>query len=182
MTTTSPPLPWASQSAIVHPPTRRAIRLRLIRQGVLLLVVWPLLILGPPISGDDRLIPLFGLVLCTGVPVLLPLNIWAAVSALRIHRTLSAHAWRLVDCEVVPVRSHQWNLRAFEEQPDGREIKVPAVLRFGEEVLTAAPFKKQVNARLTKVWCAGHPRHGGVASEPGGARPFRLVRYKGRVY
>ncbi|MFE9606977.1 hypothetical protein [Streptomyces sp. NPDC006012] len=157
-------------------------RWRLLRQGALLFVVWPVPILVAPLSGDDRLIPLFARVVFVGIPVLLPLNVWAAVTALRIHRTLSAHPWRRVDCEVVPVSSHGWRLRAHEAQPDGREVKVPAVLRFGDEVLTAAPFKRYVGVTVTQVWCASHPRHGGVVAEPGGARPFRLVRYKGRVH
>ncbi|MFJ3337674.1 hypothetical protein [Streptomyces sp. NPDC086766] len=132
-----PPLPWASQPAVEHGPTSRAIRRRLIRQAVWHFVVWPTLILAAPLSGDTRLVPLFALVLVIGLPILLPLNIVAAVTALRIHRTLGANAWRVVRCEAVPAGSHGWRLRAYEEQPDGREIQVPAVLRFGEEVLRA---------------------------------------------
>ncbi|MFJ3337673.1 hypothetical protein [Streptomyces sp. NPDC086766] len=35
-----------------------------------------------------------------------------------------------------------------------------------------------MNAGITELWCAGHPRHGAVMSEPGGAHPFRLVRHE----
>ncbi|MFD9442248.1 hypothetical protein ACFWBR_29140 [Streptomyces sp. NPDC060006] len=115
------------------------------------------------------------------MPVLLPLNIWAAVSARKAYNTLSIHSWRLVECEVVPVSSHGWPLRGFEQQPPGREAKAQAVLRINGLVVTATPFKRYVDVRLGQVWCAGDPRVGGVASEPGGSRPFRLTRYKGRL-
>jgi hypothetical protein len=176
---TSPPLPWASQPAIKHPPTRRTIRWRLIRHATLILMVWPALVLIPPLSGDKSLIPLWGMVMCTGVPVLLPLNIWAAVSALKAYNRLSSHPWRLVECEVVPGSSHGWRLRAYAEQPQGRDVRVPAILRINGRVVTPSPFRRYVSPRLGHLWCAGDPLGGGVASEPGGASPFRLVRYKG---
>jgi hypothetical protein len=181
---TSAQLPWASQPAIKHPPTGRAIRRRLLRQGVLLLVMWPALILIPLLgaaSGNERFVPILGMVMCVLAPVLLPLNIWSAVSALRMHRVLSTHSWRRVECEVVPVTRQGRRLVELADQMPGREVKVPAVLRINDVLLTAAPYRRFVNARLTQLWCAGHPHQGGVAAEPEGARPFRLVRYKGLV-
>jgi hypothetical protein len=174
-------MPWASQPAIKHPPTRRAIRWRLLRQATLILGVWPALILVPLLgaaSGNERFIPLLGVVMCALAPVLLPLSIWTAVSALKAYNRLSTHPWRLVECEVVPASSHGWRLRAYEEQPQGREVRVPAILRINGMVVTPSPFKRYVSPRLGHLWCAGDPLSGGVASEPGGARPFRLVRYK----
>lgn len=156
-------------------------RRRFLRQATLILVVWPSLILIPPLSGDKSLVPLWGMVLCTGVPVLLPLNIWAAVSARKAYNTLSTHSWRLVECEVVQVSSHGWPLRGFGEQSQGREVRAQAVLRINGLVVTATPFKRYVDVRLGQLWCAGDPRGRAVASEPGGRRPFRIVRYKGRL-
>ncbi|MGW1874578.1 hypothetical protein [Streptomyces sp. NPDC001975] len=180
MTKTLPPLPWASQPAVKHPPTRRAIRRRLIRHAVLLLVAWPgavtALVLAAA-TDAERFTP----ILVRGVaaaPVLLPLNIWGAVSALRMHRRLSTYPWRLVECQVVVPSTHGW--RARDHDPaSGREMRVPAVLRIGPDVLTVTPFKRYVNVRLTHVWCAGPPAPGAVVSEPGGARPFRVARYRG---
>jgi len=179
---TSAQLPWASQPAIEHPPTGRAIRRRVLRQGVLLLAMWPALIVIPLLgaaSGNKRFIPILGIVMCCLAPVLLPLNIWTAVAALRMHRVLSTHSWRLVECEVVPVTRQ--GVRQFElaDQMPDREVKVPAVLRINDVLLTSSPFRRDVSTRLTQLWCAGHPHQGGVAAEPGGGRPFRLVRYKG---
>ncbi|MEU2617233.1 hypothetical protein ABZ642_03570 [Streptomyces sp. NPDC007157] len=180
MTDALPPLPWASQPAVKHPPTRRAIHRRLIRQAALLLVVWPGVVTALVLAAAtdaDRFTP----ILVRGVaatPVLLPLNIWGAVSALRMHRRLSAYPWRLVECQVVVPSIHGW--RARDHDPaSGRETRVPAVLRIGPDALTATPFKRYVNVRLTHVWCAGPPTPGAVVSEPGGARPFRVARYKG---
>ncbi|MGW4905625.1 hypothetical protein [Streptomyces sp. NPDC004270] len=180
MTDTLPPLPWASQPAVKHPPTRRAIHRRLIRQAVLLLVVWPgvvtVLVLAAATDADR-----FTSILVRGVaatPVLLPLNIWGAVSALRMHRRLSAYPWRLVECQVVVPAAHGWRPRQYDPA-SGRETRVPAVLRIGPDVLTATPFKRYVNVRLAHVWCAGPPTPGAVVSEPGGARPFRVARYTG---
>jgi hypothetical protein len=178
---TSTPLPWASQPAIKHPPTRRVIRRRLLRQGVLLLAVWPALILIPLVgaaSGNERFIPLLGVVMCALAPVLLPLNIWFAVTALRMHRVLSTYSWRLVECEVIPLTKHGGRLREIVDHGDGREVRVPAVFRINGLVLTAAPYRRYVSTRLTQLWCAGHPHRGAVASLPAGARPFRLVPYK----
>ncbi|MFE2063530.1 hypothetical protein ACFXDH_14155 [Streptomyces sp. NPDC059467] len=182
MTTSSPPLPWASHSAVKHPPTRRAIHRRLIRQAVLLLVAWPgffLAIVLAVATDAESFIP----ILARGIfvaPVLLPLNIWGAVTALRMHRRLSTHPWRLVKCEVVVPSAHGWRPREYDPAT-GREMRVAAVLRIGGDVLTVTPFKRNVSVRLTQIWCAGPPGPGAVVSEPGGARPFRLARYKGTV-
>lgn len=178
--TTSPPLPWASHPALNHPPTRRAIRRRLWRQALLIFGVWPALIVIPIVraaTGDARFIPVVGLVLFALAPVLLPLNIWIAVSALRMHRVLSASPWRLVRCVVVPATER---IRQYIDlaESQGRDTQVLAVLQINDAVLTSAPFRRYVSNRLTHVWCAGNPGHGGVAALPGGERPFRLVRYK----
>jgi len=97
-----------------------------------------------PLSGDKGLVPLWGTVMCTGVPVLLPLNIWAAVSALKAYNRLSTHPWRIVECEVVPASSHGWRLRAYEEQPQGREPRVPAILRING--LVVSPLRSSVTS------------------------------------
>lgn len=182
MTAPAPPLPWASHPAVRHPPTRRAIHRRLVRQAALLLVVWPgffLAIVLAVATDAEWSIP----ILVRGVfiaPVLLPLNIWGAVTALRMHRRLSTYPWRLVTCEVVVPSTHGWRPREYDPAT-GREMKVAAILRIGDDVLTVTPFKRNVNVRLTQIWCAGPPGPGAVVSEPGGARPFRLARYKGTV-
>ncbi|MFK0281186.1 hypothetical protein ACIQVL_12075 [Streptomyces sp. NPDC090499] len=163
----------------MHPPTRRAIHRRLIRQAVLLFVVWPgffLAIALAAASDAEQFIP----ILVRGVfvtPVLLPLNLWGAVTALRMHRTLSAHPWRLVKCEVVVPGTHGWRPREYDPAT-AREARVPAILSIGREVLTSTPFKRHVSVRLDHVWCAGPPGPGAVVSEPGGARPFRLALRK----
>ncbi|MFF4112528.1 hypothetical protein ACFY0P_03450 [Streptomyces sp. NPDC001714] len=179
MSAPSPALPWASQPAVKHPPTRRAIHRRLIRQAVLLLVVWPGFFLAIALAAAtdaEQFIP----ILVRGVfvtPVLLPLNIWGAVTALRMHRRLSVHPWRLVKCEVVVPGTHGWRPREYDPTK-GREARVPAILRIGQDVLTSTPFKRHVSMRLTRLWCAGPPGPGAVVSEPGGARPFRLALRK----
>ncbi|MBY8344802.1 hypothetical protein LXH13_25540 [Streptomyces spinosirectus] len=176
-------LPWASQPALKHPPTDRAIRRRVIRQMVLLFAVWPALVLIPLLlaaGGDDRFIPIMVRVIVL-VPIVVPLHIWALVTALRMHRVLSTHSWRLVECEVVRSAAHGWRLK--DRSASGREIRVPAILRLHGHgtVLTAVPFKRYVSPRITHLWCAGPPGVGAVVSEPGGARPFRLAKYKGAI-
>ncbi|GGN33329.1 hypothetical protein [Streptomyces fuscichromogenes] len=179
MSAPSPPLPWASQPAVKHSSTRRAIHRRLIRQAVLLLVVWPGFFLAIALAADtdaQQFIP----ILVRGVfvtPVLLPHNIWGAVTALRMHRRLSAHPWRTVKCEIVVPGTHRWRLRECDPAT-GREVRVPAILCIGQDVLTSTPFKRHMSVRLTHVWCAGPPGPGAVVSEPGGARPFRLALRK----
>ncbi|MER6271103.1 hypothetical protein [Streptomyces sp900105755] len=179
MSSPYPPLPWASQPAVKHPPTRRAIHRRLIRQAVLLLVVWPGFFLAIALAAAadaEQFIP----ILVRGVfvmPVLLPLNVWGAITALRMHRRLSAYPWRLVECEVVVPSAQGWRPREYDPGT-GREAMVPAILRIGREVLTSTPFKRHVSVRLSHVWCAGPPGPGAVVAEPGGARPFRLALRK----
>jgi hypothetical protein len=158
------------------------IRRRLVRQAVLLFVMWPVLVLFPmaqAVSGDERWIPLTARIIVI-VPILLPLNIWAAVTALRLHRRLSTHSWRLVQCEVVTPTTHGWRLR--ERDPaSGRELRAQAILCINGDVFRATPFKRNVAVGLTHIWCAGPPEVGAVVSEPGGAGPFRLTRYTGPI-
>ncbi len=176
-------LPWASQPALKHPPTGQAIRRRVIRQMVLLFAVWPAFVLIPLLlaaGGNHRFIPIMVRIVVL-VPIAVPFHIWALVTALRMHRVLSTHSWRLVECEVVRSAAHGWRLK--DESSAGREVRVPAVLRIRGHgtVLTATPFKRYVSPRITHLWCAGAPGVGAVVSEPGGARPFRLAKYKGTI-
>jgi hypothetical protein len=176
-------LPWASQPALKHPPTGKAVRRRVVRQMVLLFAVWPALVLVPLLlvaGGDERFIPIMVRIVVL-VPIAVPFHIWALVTALRMHRVLSTHSWRLVECEVVRAAAHGWRLK--DGSSSGRDARVPAVLRIRGHgtVLTATPFKRYVSPRLNHLWCAGPPGVGAVVSEPGGARPFRLAKYKGPI-
>ncbi|MFJ1972138.1 hypothetical protein ACIO93_26050 [Streptomyces sp. NPDC087903] len=177
-----PPTPSPSRPAISHPPTRRAIRRRVARHAVLLFLAWPALLtlLVRAAADDRRFVPVMGWVFITAL-MLVPLNLWAAVTALRVHRRLSGHAWRPMKCEVVPTAgSHGWRLKAYDASAD-HETRVLAILRVRDTVLVASPFKRYVSSRLGEVWCAGSAESGAVMCEPGGARPFRVVRYKGSV-
>lgn len=121
-----PALPWASRPAVAYPPTGRVVRRKLISQAVFLLLVWPVLIAGSILLAvdDHRFIPLMARILAALIVV--PVNAWGAVSALRMHRVLSEHAWRLVECDVVAPVSHAWRLKEYES-PTGRGVRVPAV-------------------------------------------------------
>ncbi|MCZ4515767.1 hypothetical protein O3Q52_48215 [Streptomyces sp. ActVer] len=94
---------------------------------------------------------------------------------------LRVNSWRLVECEIVPVSPQGQRAVGLANQMPDREIKVLAVLRINGVVLTAGPYRRYVDARITQLWCAGHLHQDAVAALPGGSRPFRLVSYGGLV-
>ncbi|WP_328501424.1 hypothetical protein OG828_15070 [Streptomyces sp. NBC_00457] len=152
-------VPDGSLSALAHPATRRTMRRRLVTRVALLCVVWPALLavqIAQVVADEDHdKIGVFVVALILEVTVL-PFHFYVIVATRRMARTLAAHPWRPVDCEV-RMRGRQQLIRV-----DGR-------------VLTPSPFRVYVDSTATRLWMAGDPHPRRVVSAPGGARPLGVA-------
>ncbi|MFI9764575.1 hypothetical protein ACIHFB_42345 [Streptomyces sp. NPDC051963] len=151
--------PDPSLDALSHPPTRRALRRRLSARFALLFTFWPALLavqVAEVVADQDHdKIGVFVMALILEVTIL-PFHIYVVVATRRMARTLAAHPWRPVDCEV------RTNGRQQRITVDGRS-------------LTPSPFRVYVDSNAGRLWMAGDPTTRCVVSVPGGARPLGVA-------
>lgn len=98
---------------------------------------------------------------------------WAGlVSAARARHVLRTHPWRAYGCSFGPTGEHQYGGLVVELDDGHSVVVVPAGLP--TEINTAH------DRQAGRVWLAGDPLTGGVASPVGGHRPVRVVRRRAR--
>ena len=140
-------------SALEHPPTRRALRIRAAVCAAALLLSIAVALWLSWLGAITTLVA-----------------IGAAIHLLRVRSTLARHEWRPWQCRFVTIASKRGSgyptLLLSEDGFD--HVLSPSIFVWNGKPL--APFDHQ------EVWFAGDPSTAGLASPPGGATPLWFYR------